>query len=48
MSASEVQYLIIDALITLDLLGNTFYDEDSGNWYINIPALSYRYDFTKG
>ncbi|WP_341525729.1 hypothetical protein WKK05_24545 [Nostoc sp. UHCC 0302] len=35
MEPSEAQYLIINALTTLDLLGNTFYDEDSGNWYIN-------------
>lgn len=48
MSASEVRYLIINALITLGLLGNRFYDEDSGNWYIKIPAQSYRYGFTKG
>ncbi len=48
MSASEAQYLIINALITLGLLGNRFYDEDSGNWYIKIPARPYRYDFAKG
>ncbi|MBW4687289.1 MAG: hypothetical protein KME40_19800 [Komarekiella atlantica HA4396-MV6] len=35
MEPSETQYLIINALTTLDLLGNTFYDEESGNWYIN-------------
>ncbi|MFN6435804.1 MAG: hypothetical protein RMY35_002725 [Nostoc sp. DedSLP01] len=28
----------MNALTTLDLLGNTFYDEDSGNWYINTPS----------
>lgn len=38
METSEAQYLIINALITLDLFGNTFYDEDSGNWYINTPS----------
>ncbi|MDZ8238008.1 MAG: hypothetical protein RMZ69_12670 [Nostoc sp. ChiQUE01a] len=38
MEPSEAQYLIINALTTLDLLGNTFYDEDSGNWYINTPS----------
>ncbi len=48
MSASEAQYLIIHALITLGLLGNRFYDEDSGNWYIKIPAKFYRYGFTEG
>lgn len=35
MEPSEEQYLIINALQTLDLLQSTFYDEDSGNWYIN-------------
>ncbi|NDJ22839.1 hypothetical protein GS682_14585 [Nostoc sp. B(2019)] len=38
MEPSETQYLIINALTTLDLLGNTFYDEESGNWYINSPS----------
>ncbi len=38
MEPSESQYLIVNALTTLDLLGNTFYDEDSGNWYINTPS----------
>lgn len=38
MEPSEEQYLIINALQTLDLLQSTFYDEDSGNWYINIPS----------
>jgi len=38
MEPSEAQYLIINALTTLDLLQNTFYDEDSGNWYINTPS----------
>ncbi|MBE9034079.1 hypothetical protein [aff. Roholtiella sp. LEGE 12411] len=38
MEPSEAQYLIINAFTTLDLLGNTFYDEESGNWYINSPS----------
>ncbi|MBD2770775.1 hypothetical protein [Iningainema tapete] len=42
MEPTEEQYLIINALVTLDLLENSFYDEDSGNWYINTlsPVLS--------
>jgi hypothetical protein len=48
MEPSEAQYLIINALTTLDLLQNTFYDEDSGNWYINHPVLYCQSDdFTK-
>ncbi|MBH8576780.1 hypothetical protein I8752_28070 [Nostocaceae cyanobacterium CENA369] len=39
MEPSEAQYLIINALTTLDLLGNTFYDEETGNWYINTLSL---------
>jgi len=38
MEPSEAQYLVVNALTTLDLLGNTFYDEESGNWYINAPS----------
>lgn len=38
MEPSEAQYLIINALVTLDLLENIFYDEDTGNWYINTPS----------
>jgi hypothetical protein len=38
MEPSESQYLIVNALTTLDLVGNTFYDEESGNWYINTPS----------
>ena len=42
MEPSEAQYLIINALDTLDLLGSNFYDEDTGDWYIqtNSPVLS--------
>ena len=32
MEPSEAQYLIINALHTLDLLGSNFYDEDTGDW----------------
>jgi hypothetical protein len=38
MEPSEAQYLIINALDTLDFLENSLYDEDSGNWYINTPS----------
>jgi len=33
----EAQYLIINALETLDLLIASRYDEDTGIWYINNP-----------
>jgi hypothetical protein len=35
---TEAQYLIINALDTLDLLGSNFYDEDTGDWYIQTPS----------
>jgi len=35
---TEEQYLIINALDTLDLLGSNFYDEDTGDWYIQTPS----------
>lgn len=35
---TEEQYLIINALDTLELLGSNFYDEDSGSWYIQTPS----------
>lgn len=38
MQPSEAQYLIINALETLDLLQNSFDDQGSGNWYINTPS----------
>ncbi len=38
MEPSETQYLIISALEVLELLQNSFYDENSGNWYINTPS----------
>ena len=39
MEPSEAQYLIINALDTLDLLANGFYDESTGDWYIQTPSL---------
>ncbi len=38
MEPSEAQYLIITALETLVLLGSNFYDEDTGDWYIQTPS----------
>ncbi|NEP13757.1 MAG: hypothetical protein F6K14_26855 [Symploca sp. SIO2C1] len=34
MEPTEFQYLVINALQTLDLLKYEFYDGDSGDWYI--------------
>ena len=34
MQPTEFQYLVINALQTLELLDYEFYDEDSGDWYI--------------
>jgi hypothetical protein len=39
MEPSETQYLLINALETLELLQMSFYDEGSGNWYINTVSL---------
>lgn len=39
MEPSEAQYLVINALDTLNLLGNNFYDEDRGISYIETPSL---------
>jgi len=39
MEPSEAQYLIINALDTLDLLSSNLYDEDTGDWYIRTPSL---------
>lgn len=43
MEPTEAQYLILNALETLELLGSHFYDRNSGNWYIQTlsPALPY-------
>lgn len=38
MEPSEDQYLIINALDTLELLGYNFYDENTGIWYIETPS----------
>lgn len=38
MEPTEAQYLIINALQTLDLLFNSVYDEDTGIWYIETPS----------
>ena len=38
MSSSGVQYLIINALETLDLLIWKIYDEENGFWYIETPS----------
>lgn len=38
MEPSEDQYIVINALDTLELLGNNFYDEDRGVWYIETPS----------
>ncbi len=48
MEPSEAQYLIINALDTLDLLGSNFYDEDTSMMKIQVigiyglPALFYQ------
>ena len=39
MEPTEEQYLIINALDTLDLLENGFYDESTGDWYIQTLSL---------
>ncbi|HLO50616.1 MAG TPA: hypothetical protein VK211_19520 [Kamptonema sp.] len=38
MPSSGVQYLIINALDTLDLLIWRIYDEEKGFWYIRTPS----------
>lgn len=38
MEPTESQYLIINALQTLDLLEYDFYDQDRGEWYIATPS----------
>lgn len=37
MEPTEAQYLILNALDTLELLGH-FYDEDLCDWYIRMPS----------
>jgi hypothetical protein len=34
MEPTEAQYLVVNALQTLELLFNSVYDEDTGIWYI--------------
>ena len=38
MESSGVQYLIINALETLDLLIWRIYDQEKGFWYIETPS----------
>ena len=35
---TEEQYMVINALDTLDLLRLNFYDENRGVWYIETPS----------
>ncbi|MFB2936812.1 hypothetical protein ACE1B6_16300 [Aerosakkonemataceae cyanobacterium BLCC-F154] len=39
MEPTEEQYLILNALETLELLNNALYDEEKGVWYIQTPSL---------
>lgn len=39
MEPSEGQYLVINALETLDLLVRQIYDMNRGVWYIETPSL---------
>lgn len=38
MEPTESQYLIVNALQTLDLLEYDLYDQDRGEWYIATPS----------
>lgn len=38
MEPTETQYLILSALETLRLLIHSFYDEETGSWYIRTPS----------
>lgn len=38
MEPTESQYLIINALQTLNLLEYDIYDQDRGEWYIATPS----------
>lgn len=38
MEPTEAQYLVINALETLDLLQQRAFDRDTGNWYIRTPS----------
>jgi hypothetical protein len=35
---TEEQYLIIQALDTLELIGSHFFDGETGDWYIQTPS----------
>ena len=37
MERTEDQYLVVNALQTLELLTGEFYDEETGVWYIETP-----------
>lgn len=38
MEPTEEQYLILNALDTLELIYNALYDEDNGIWIIQTPS----------
>lgn len=38
MEPTEAQYLIVNTVETLDLLGQQTFDPDTGNWYISTPS----------
>lgn len=38
MEPTEEQYLILNALDTSYLLGERFYDEETGVWFIETPS----------
>ncbi|MDJ0601597.1 MAG: hypothetical protein QNJ37_22470 [Crocosphaera sp.] len=40
MEPTNEQYLIINALDTLELLEGSLYDENTGYWYIRTPSQS--------
>ena len=35
---TEAQYLVVNALQTLEILTGEFYDEETGIWYIETPS----------
>lgn len=39
MEPTEAQFLIVNALQTLDLIEYEFYHRDNGDWYIATPSL---------
>lgn len=38
MEPTEAQYLVVNALETLELLIDRRFDEETGNWYIRTPS----------